>query len=130
MKKKDVTINIIDGNSKSENVYDNVISSMEKMSLNKGEQIEYLKNKISELEQNQKERYDLVILSLICLFSLIIGITFLILNFYTIGSIIVFAACFYGIYKSYSLSSSRKKISFEKFEDIEAIRKIINSKLK
>lgn len=129
--KKSITINIDDKNdTKSKIIYDNVVASMEKMSLNKGEQIEYLKNRVAELEQEQKKKTDFVILSLICALSLIIGISLLILNFYTIGSIIIFVSCFYGIFKTYKLTSIQKNFSLEKYEEIEAIREVINSKLK
>ncbi len=129
--KKSVVININDKNdTKSEIVYDNVVASMEKMSLNKSEQIEYLKTRIAELEQEQKKKYDFVILGLICLFLLVIGISLLILNFYTLGSIIIFASCIYGIFKTYNLASTEKKFPLDKYEEIEAIRNVINDKLK
>lgn len=129
--KKNITINIKDkNNTKSEIIYDNVVETMEKMQLNKGEQIEYLKTKITQIEQEQKKRYDLIINSLICLLSLIIGITFLILNFYTIGIIIIFAATTYTIFKTYTIANKNNKLEIDKYEEIEAIRKIINDKLK
>ena len=129
--KKNVVININDTNdTKSEIVYDNVVANMDKMNLNKSEQIEYLKTRVTQLEQEQKKKYDFLILGLICLFSLIIGICLLILNFYTIGSIIVFASTIYGIIKTYNLASNEKKFSLDKYEEIESIRKIINDKLK
>ena len=129
--KKNITININDkNNTKSEIIYDNVVETMEKNGLNKGDQIEYLKTKITQLEQEQKKRYDLIILCLICLFSLIIGITFLILNFYTIGAIIVFASTCYGIFKTYNIASNNNKLELDKYEEIETIRKVINDKLK
>ena len=128
--KKNITINIKDKNStKSEITYDNVIETMEKMQLNKGEQIEYLKTKITQLEQEQKNKYDIITNCLICLLSQIIGITLLILNFYTIGTIIIFAVTTYTIYKIYKIAN-KTKIDLNKYEEIESIRKIIDEKLK
>ena len=128
--KKNITINIKDKNStKSEITYENVIETMEKSGLNKGEQIEYLKAKITQLEQEQKNKYDITINSLICILSQIIGITLLILNFYTIGTIIIFVSTAYTIYKTYKIAN-KNKIDLEKYEEIESIRKIINDKLK
>lgn len=128
--KKNITINIKDKNStKSEITYDNVVETMEKSGLNKGEQIEYLKTKITQLEQEQKNKYDITINCLICLLSQIIGITLLILNFYTIGAIIIFISTTYTIYKTYKIANNNK-IDLDKYEEIESIRKIINDKLK
>ena len=113
MKKDKMVININDkSNSKSEIVYDNVVSNMEEMSLNKNDQIEYLKTRISNLEKEQKLKYDLIVLGLSALFALIIGVTFM------------------SCYHTFKLSSNQKKISLEKFEEIDEIRKYISSKLK
>ena len=131
MKKDKMVININDkSSSKSEIIYDNVVSNMEDMSLNKNDQIEYLKTRISNLEKEQKLRYDLIILGLSAMFALIIGITFMILNFYVIGIFIIFTTCFVSCYHTFKLSSNNKNISLDKFEEIEEIRKIISSKLK
>ena len=130
MKKDSITVNIKKNDSKSEILYDNVVSNMESMKLDKDEQIEYLKTRVSVLEQENKKKYDFIVLSLICLFSLIIGIALLVLNFYTLGSFVVIGSCAYGIFKTYMLASKENKLSIDKYEEVEAIRKIISSKLK
>lgn len=131
MKKDKMVISINDkSNSKSEIVYDNVVSNMEEMSLNKTDQIEYLKTRISNLEKEQKLKYDLIVLGLSSMFALVIGVTFMILNFYVIGIFIIFTTCFVSCYHTFKLSSNQKKISLEKFEEIDEIRKYISSKLK
>ena len=131
MKKDKMTININDKNSsKSEIIYDNVVSNMDDMSFNKNDQIEYLKTRISNLEKEQKLKYDLIVLGLSAIFSLVIGVTFLILNFYVIGIFIVFTTCFVSCYHTFKLSSNGKNITLDKFEEIEEIRKVISSKLK
>ena len=131
MNKDKMVISINDkSNSKSEIIYDNVVSNMEQMSLNESDQIEYLKTRISNLEKEQKLRYNLIILGLSAMFALIIGVTFLILNFYVVGIIIVFSTCLVSCYHTFKLSSNSKNISLDKFEEIEEIRKVISSKLK
>lgn len=130
MKKDNITVNIGKNDSKSEILYNNIVSNMESMKLDKDAQIEYLKTRVSMLEQENKKKYDFVVLILICLFSLIIGIALLILNFYTLGSLVVIGSCSYGIFKTYMLASKENKFSLDKYEEIEAIRKIISSKLK
>lgn len=131
MKKNKLVININDKNSsKSEIIYDNVVSNMNDMSMNQNEQIEYLKTRISDLEQSQKQRYDFIILGLSLFFALVIGVTFMILNFYIVGIFIIFISSFIGCYHTFKLSSGNKGVSLEKFEEIEEIRKVISSKLK
>ena len=131
MKKDNVVININDKNdSKSSLVYDNVVSNMNNMSMNQEEQIEYLKSRISDLERSQKQRYDFIVLGLSLFFALVIGVTFMILNFYVVGIFIIFAACFIGCFQTYKLSNNQNSIDLSKFEEIEEIRKFISSKLK
>ena len=130
MKKDSITVNISKNDSKSEILYDNIVSNMESMKLSKDEQIEYLKTRVSILEQENKKKYDFIIMGLICLFLLVIGIALLILNFYTLGSFVVVGASAYGIFKTYMLASKENKFSLDKYEEVEAIRKIISSKLK
>lgn len=130
MIRDNVVVNIRKNDSKSEILYDNIVTNMESMQLNKDEQIEYLKTRVSILEQENKKKYDFIIMGLICLFSLVIGITLLILNFYTLGAFVVIGACAYSIIKTYMLASRENKFSLDKYEEVEAIRKIISSKLK
>ena len=130
MKKDKLVININDKNSsKSEIIYDNVVSNMKDMSMNQEEQIQYLKTRISDLEHSQKQRYDFIILGLSLFFALVIGVTFMILNFYFVGVFIIFISSFIGCYHTYKISSNQKKISIEKFEEIDEIRKFISSKI-
>lgn len=131
MKNDKLVININDKNdNKSSIVYDNVVSNMNDMSMDQNEQIEYLKTRISNLEKEQKQKYDFIILGLSLFFSLVIGVTFMILNFYVVGIFIIFASCFIGCYHTFKLSNNSNNISLAKFEEIEEIRKIISSKLK
>lgn len=131
MKKDKIVININDKNdSKSSIVYDNLISNMNDMSMNQNDQIEYLKSRITDLEKEQKQRYDFIILGLSAFFALVIGVTFMILNFYFVGILIIFSTCFISCYHTFKLSSNRIDVPIKKFEKIDEIRKIISSKLK
>lgn len=131
MKKDKIVININDKNdSKSAIVYDNLISNMNDMSMNQNDQIEYLKSRITDLEKLQKQRYDFIILGLSAFFALVIGVTFMILNFYFVGILIIFSTCFISCYHTFKLSNNRIDVPIKKFEKIDEIRKIISSKLK
>lgn len=131
MKKDKIVININDKNdSKSSIIYDNLISNMNDMSMNQNEQIEYLKSRITDLEKEQKQRFDFIILGLSAFFALVIGVTFMILNFYFVGIFIIFSTCFISCYRTYKLSSNKIDTPIKKYEKIDEIRKIISSKLK
>ena len=83
------------------------------------------------MEQENRKRNDFVFLVLMCLLALVIGIALLILNFYVMGSCVVVGACAYGIFRSYILAGRYKFSTLDSsYEKIEAIRKVISSKLK
>ena len=130
MKNDGFIIEIKDDDSKSDIIYNNVVNSMENMSMSKDEQIEYLKSRISELEKSQRRRFNFLILGLVSFFLLLIGITFIILNLYFVGSIFIFSTCFVSCFITYKMSNSSEKIDFSKFERVEKIRKFINSRIK
>ena len=90
MKKKNISINIsCKDETKSEIVYNNIISNMDKMALSKDEQIEYLKVRITELEQDQKYKTECLIIGIFCLLVLLFGLFLMVQNFHTIGVIII-----------------------------------------
>lgn len=131
MKKKNISINIgSKDETKSEIVYNNVISNMDKMSLTKDEQIEYLKVRITELEQDQKYKTECIILGVMFLLVLLFGLFLMVQNFHTIGVIIIISTFVLSVVSTYKLSRQQKTESNDKFEEIETIRKLISSKLK
>ena len=129
MDNDNLIIEIKDEDSKSDVIYNNVVNSMENMSMSKDEQIEYLKSRISKLEFSQRRRFNFLILGLASFFLLLIGITFIVLNLYFVGSIFIFSTCFVSCFITYKLSCSKISES-EKFDKIEKIRKFINSRIK
>ncbi len=133
MKKEKNSINInINGKdeTKSEIIYNNVISNMDKMALTKEEQIDYLKLRITELEQEHKDKFQLIILMIIFTIILIFGLFLIVEDFHTLGIIISILAFITAIITTYKLSKNYKNNLNDKYEEIETIRKLINSKLK
>lgn len=131
MKKKNICITINSKDeSKSEIIYNNIISNMEKMSLTKDEQIEYLKVRITELEQDQKYKNECVLLGLLFSFILLFGLFLMIHNFHILGVVIIISTFVLSIISTYKLSKKQKVDYNDKYEEIETIRKLINSKLK
>lgn len=133
MKKEKSSINIninSKDETKSEIVYNNVISNMDKMDLTKEEQIDYLKLRITELEQEHKDKFQLIILSAIFTIILIFGLFLIVEDFHTLGIIISILVFIISIITTYKLSKNYKNNLNDKYEEIETIRKLINSKLK
>lgn len=133
MKKEKGSINIninSKDETKSQIIYNNVIANMDKMDLSKDEQLDYLKSRITELEQEHKNKLQIILLTAIFAIILAFGLFLIIQEFYTLGVIISFAIFFTSIITIYRLSKNFKSNLDDKYEEIETIRKLINSKLK
>ena len=133
MKKEKGSINISTNSkdeTKSQIIYNNVISNMDKMALSKEEQLDYLKSRITELEQEHKNKLQIILLTIIFSIILAFGLFLIIQEFYTLGVIISFTIFFASIITIYKLSKNFKNNLDDKYEEIETIRKLINSKLK
>lgn len=133
MKKEKGSINIninSKDETKSQIIYNNVITNMDKMDLSKDEQLDYLKSRITELEQEHKNKLQIILLTAIFAIILAFGLFLIIQEFYTLGVIISFAIFFTSIITIYRLSKNFKSNLDDKYEEIETIRKLINSKLK
>lgn len=133
MKKEKGSINISINSkdeTKSQIIYNNVISNMDKMALSKEEQLDYLKSRITELEQEHKNKLQIILLTIIFSIILAFGLFLIIQEFYTLGVIISFTIFFASIITIYKLSKNFKNNLDDKYEEIETIRKLINSKLK
>ncbi len=129
--KNSINININSKDeTKSEIVYNNVISNMNNMNLTKEEQIDYLKLRLTELEQEHKDKFQLIILSVIFTIILIFGLFLIVEDYHTLGIIISILAFITAIITTYKLSKNYKNNLNDKYEEIETIRKLINSKLK
>lgn len=115
-----------DENSKSEIVYNNIIQS-----LNKDEQVKYLKNKVTTLELEMKNKFIALILFLITIVGFSIGIYFLIMDLYILGSLTVFLTFIGVMVRFYMMYKSVLKVTHSmEFDKIEHLRKILNMRLK
>ena len=113
-------------NSKSEIVYNNVIQS-----LNKEEQVKYLKTKVTTLELEIKNKMIGLILLLITLIGFSIGIYFLILDLYVIGTLAIFLTFIGVMVRFYMMYKAILKVTHSmEFDKIEHLRKILNTRLK
>lgn len=134
MKKENKKLKItIKGNekNKSEIVYNNLLSNMDGNDISKDKQIEYLKSRINYLETNIKNKFVLGSILLVCLIILSLGILFMYLDVYLLG--IILSILSFIIVIIFLLKFKNKNIDNEindTFEEVETLRKILNSKLK
>jgi len=123
--KVDISIN---GNesSKSEIVYNNIIQN-----LDKEEQVKYLKNKVTTLELEMRNKMVALILILISFVGFSIGIYFLILDLYLIGTLTI-SLTFIGVMiRFYMMYKGIIKVTHSmEFDKVEHLRKILNTRLK
>lgn len=128
--KENKKINILisgEENNKSEIVYNNVIQNM---NLTSEEQLKYLKTKVSYLESELKNRNFLFLLMIISAFGIGLGLYFLIIDFYLLGSIFIIIT-FIGVsYKFYGVRKDTVTNKDAEFDKIEHLRKILNDRIK
>lgn len=131
MKKNTINISINDKNeNRNQIIYNNVLDSMDKKSMSKEEQLEYLKYRITYLENCRDEKKYYIICSIIFLLFLSFGLFLILQNYVFLGILIVICSFFINMYLTYKISKKFNKEKENSFEEIETIRKIIDSKLK
>ena len=123
--KIDIRING-DEKSKSEIVYNNIIDG-----LNKEDQIKYLKSKVTLLELQMKNKLIALILFLIVLVGFSIGIYFLVLDLYVIGTLVIFLT-FIGVMIRFNMmyKSVMKVTHSMEFDKVEKLKKLLDKRLK
>lgn len=115
-----------DESSKSEIVYNNIIDN-----LGKEDQIKYLKSKVTLLEVQMKNKLIALILFLIVLVGFSIGIYFLIIDFYLLGTLIIFLTFIGVMIRFYMIYKSIIKVTHSmEFDKIEKLKKLLDKKLK
>lgn len=124
---------VINGNekNKSEIVYNNLLNNMDSSEVSKDKQIAYLKSRINFLETNIKSKVLLTLIVLINFVILCLGIFFICINYKILGtivsiisfiSIIISLTKFYKTYNNIEMQND--------FNELDSLRKILNSKLK
>ena len=129
---KDILNIAISGDEKNKNeiVYKNIIDAMNKQKMSKDEQIEYLKNKLTTLENEYQSNVIILITLAIAVIILAVGLYLLITDEYVLGIIFVLLAFFISIYKLITSSQKDKRFKNKKYMELETLRKNINSILK
>lgn len=129
---KDILSIAISGDEKNKNeiVYNNIVDTMDKLKMTKQEQIDYLKLKITSLE-NEYHNNMVILVTLVLSFALLcVGIYLLVTNDYLLGIIFVLLAFFITVYKLIKTLARDRKIRNKKFVELESIRNSLNSILK
>lgn len=129
---KDILNIAISGDEKNKNeiVYKNIIDAMNKQKMSKDEQIEYLKTKLTSLENEYQSNVVILITLAIAVVILVVGLYLLITDEYVLGIVFVLLAFFISIYKLITSSQKDKRFKNKKYMELETLRKNINSILK
>ena len=123
--KIDITIN---GNekSKSEIVYNNVMNNLDDK-----EKVKYLKSKVTTLELEMKNRLVALILILCTIVGFSIGIYFLALDLFVLGTVVIFLTFIAVMIRFYMMYKSILKVTHNiEFDKAEQLRKMLNDRLK
>lgn len=114
--------------SKSEIVYNNLI---ENMKLTEKDQLNYLKAKVINLELEEKNKRLTILLSIISLIGIGFGCYLLVADFHFLGILFIFGTFIGVMIRSYLMFKNVLSITKStKYDKIESIRKILDSKLK
>lgn len=129
---KDILNIAVSGDEKNKNeiVYNNVVDAMDKLKMTKQEQIEYLKLKITTLENEYQNNMIILITLMLSLVLLCIGIYLLVTDDYVLGIAFVLIAFVLMVYKLIKTLAHDRKIRNKKFVELEGIRNSLNAILK
>ncbi|MCM1370522.1 MAG: hypothetical protein NC181_01330 [Clostridium sp.] len=128
----DLKVNI-NGTEKNKNeiVYNNIIDSMEEMNISKQEQIEYLKQKITYLENNSKDKTTIITIVLIGFILLLFGIYLMSVDIKAFGAgLIILSFLVVVISLAVMIKKLHTACKDTKFDNVEQLRKMLNLKLK
>lgn len=129
--KKDMLITINGEElNKSEIVYNNIVKSMEEMQMSKDEQIDYLKTRVANLENDSKNKIFISLFVLLGLGLIIFGLYLMCSSLYSFGIIFVLAGFLVTTIKL--LLMIRKYLQFKniKYSEVDRLKTILNSRLK
>ena len=129
MKNEKVNIYINgDENTKNEIIYNNIL---ENLKLTEKDELNYLKDKVINLEIESKNRILTILLILVSILGISLGSYLLIIDIYVLG-IVIISATFIGVMlRSYLMFKNMLKVNKStKYEKIEHLRKLLDSKLK
>ena len=129
---KDILNIAISGDEKNKNeiVYNNIVEQMDKLKMTKQEQIDYLKLKITTLE-NEYQNNMIIMFTIILSFALLcVGIYLLVTDDYVLGALFILLAFVLTVFKLIRTLARDRKIRNKKFVELESIRNSLNAILK
>jgi len=123
----------IDGSEKNKNeiIYNNIIETMNEMELSKDEQLDYLKQKITFLESEVRNRLVLFFTILVGAGLLGFGLYLMFIHESILGAIvIIFAFGFTTAQLLFRLRKVQMIYQSNRFDQVEQLRKMLNIRLK
>ena len=128
----DVKVNF-NGTEKNKNeiVYNNIINTMEDMNISKQEQIEYLKQKITYLENSSKDKTILLVTILVGFIFMLLGVYLMSINVKTYGAIFTILSFIAVVVRlKIMIKKLQSACKDGRFDSVEQLRKILNLRLK
>lgn len=119
----------IEGNEKNKNeiIYNNLLDTID----TKDEKIEYLKQRLANIENDNRNRVIGILTILLGVIGLSVSYYFTAINLYPIGILLGFISFFGVLWKVFQLfQTTLKNYKSDKFEQVERLYKLLNSKLK
>lgn len=122
----------INGNEKNKNeiIYNNLIDSMNEMKMSKEDQIEYLKLKVANLESEARNKFLVGILLVSGIASLALGLYLMYIQLYLLGLIFILVSFIGMAWKLVSTAKNSMVIRNNKYDEVEKLKNLLNSKLK
>lgn len=116
---------------KSEIVYNNVMNTMNDKNITKEDQVEYFKEKLTLLEASRKNALKQIIIIIVGLLVLSLGLFLTCISFYTLGIIFSVLSFMFTVILIIKFTNNNSyALQSKKYEEIETLRKIIDSKIK
>lgn len=116
--------------NKSEIVYNNVVKTMEELDMSKDEQIEYLKTRVANLENESKNKIFISLFILLGLGLNIFGLYLMCSSLYTFGIVFVLAGFLVTTIKLLLIIKKYFQFKNVKFSEVDRLKNILNSRLK
>lgn len=129
---KDILNIAINGDEKNRNeiVYNNIVGAMNNLNMSKDEQIEYLKTKVSNIENEYHSNIIILITIVVALILLSIGLYLIATDLYFLGIIIALVGFTTVTIKLLLIVRKNNIIRNKKFVEIESLRNSLSALLK
>lgn len=116
--------------NKNEIIYNNIVEAMETLKMSKDDQIEYLKNKVSNMEHQYHNNISILIVLVVSLMLMCLGLYLVATDEFLLGIVLTFIGFALSIIKLLSTIRKSNAIRNKKYIELESLRDSLSSILK